>query len=168
MSLYLLLLIVIGAFNSTTFVSSWNRLFKWRQSGLGRSIVPSWSHWPQAVAMQTIYARFILFFLSPVIVFVNNASFLGFWFSLGILMQYFACNRNRFIKTNHSFVVLHLIVFLKASTISVSLARSKLLETFFSTWYQHYFKIVNDWSLFGKCLLGIKVKWLNILINAES
>lgn len=28
MSLYLLLLIFIGAFNSTTFVSSWNRLFK--------------------------------------------------------------------------------------------------------------------------------------------
>lgn len=28
MSLYLLLLILIGAFNSTTFVSSWNRLFK--------------------------------------------------------------------------------------------------------------------------------------------
>lgn len=28
MSLYLLLLILIGAFNSTTFVSFWNRLFR--------------------------------------------------------------------------------------------------------------------------------------------
>lgn len=43
MSLYLLLLIFIGAFNSATFLSFWNRLFRWQDNRTDGPDVPSWS-----------------------------------------------------------------------------------------------------------------------------
>lgn len=108
MSLYLLLLILIGAFNSTTFVSFWNRLFRWQNNGSAGpdvrwSTVPSWSEWPEALAMQKFYAPFILlshwshsflyqFFLSLLC--------LGSWRCMRTLMQCFVCNLNGFVKKN--------------------------------------------------------------------
>lgn len=63
------------------------------------SIVPSWSERPEALAMQTIYAHFILFPLSSHYFFAVNTSFLGYLICLGILMQWLACNLSRFVKT---------------------------------------------------------------------
>ncbi len=72
MSLYLLLLIFIGAFNSTAFVSFWNRLFRWqdnRTDGLDVCYHGAFlfTNWLEAGATLNFYAPLYCFLATVIL-----------------------------------------------------------------------------------------------------
>lgn len=125
------------------------------------SIVPSWSKWPEALAMQTFYAHFILFSLSShcfrchclIYTLVSGELILR------TLMQCVACNLNGSVKKQSFFCSAASDLFFKAYIISVNLVRANLQEMCHCSWFEHYFKIVNGWHSFWIIISEISAEY---------